>query len=270
MKKAIFSLAVLFSAALTLEAQLQVQTESEREGAKAYNSGVEAFSAGKYDQSLPFFLLADSLLVRSKLIDRTKLRYTIGVAYLKSKKPGPALKMFEFVISADSTYPNVYLLSAQCAREDGELNKAEIYYCQALIRAENDQKPVILNHIGELLLKRGDLKGALKTYDEAIALSPIARYFLLRGQIYSRMADPLDHANNENFDFEKAINEGKITQEQMEKAIELREKALADFKDAAEDDSLAAQAQELIERTEIIIENNHMVISEIQYLKESE
>jgi len=261
-------LALLVSAS-SLSAQKKPQTESERLGAKCFNQASEAFSSKQYAKSIPLFIAADSLIGHTELVDRVKLRYALAVAYLKSDKPDSALIFFEWVAEQDSTYPYVHLQAAECARKMKKNSLALKFYKKALTTATEQEKPIILGKIGEIQYKRGELQGALRTLNKAIALSPSPSFYLLRGRIFDRLAEPLDHAGDEDYDFEGVIQSGKLTEEQMLKAVELRQKALDDYRVAAEDEKLTATAKKLITRSEIILENNRAVISEIRYQREN-
>ncbi|MBN2290758.1 MAG: hypothetical protein JXQ83_15595 [Candidatus Glassbacteria bacterium] len=269
MVRMLYQIPVLILTFSLLAAGQPPKAETERRGAIAYNQGSEAFSAGDYTRSIPLLLAADSLIGESEQVDRLKLRFTIGLAYLKSSQPSRALEFFEWVAGQDSSYPYIHLQLAAGARQAGQPAKALEHYRAGLAGAPEAQKPVILAHIADLLEKRRDLQGALKAYDQAILLNQAAEYHFRRGLLYNRLADPLDHAEDETYDFEEAVTSGLLTEEILLKATGLREKALADFRRAAEDGKLAERAARMVERTEILIRNNQTVISEIHYLREN-
>ena len=255
----------------SLAAQQPQKNNFEREGAIAYNKGSEYYSAGNFAESIPYLLAADSLIGDSLESDRRlKLRFTIGRAYLKSDRPEKALEYFEWVAGRDSSHPYIYLQLATTARKAGKPAEAMKYYKSALPRAVDSQKPAILIHIAALLEKRKNWKGALATYNQAVALDPQAEYYYRRGIVFNRLAAPLDHADDEGFDFEEAVNSGELTEKALLRANQLREKALADFRLAAQSAELVEEAARMIERTEVMINNNQMVISEIHYLRKNE
>jgi len=262
-------LTILLSVVSTLTAQQQPKTEQEREGAKIYNQAVEKFSAGEYAASIPLFLTADSLIGATLLVDRLQLRYALGVAHLKTSEPDRALEYFEWVAAQDSTYPYIYLQAAESAQSAKQPAKALKYYRKALESAQDAEKPVILSNIGELLFRRGDLDGALKNCNQAIALSPAPGYYLLRGRIYDKLAGRIDHADESTFDFEEAIRNHSLTEEQMLEAVDLRQKALDDYRLASRDEKLAQTAKMHTERSNAILENNRAIISEIRYQREN-
>ena len=269
MHRLVFLISALSLAASILTADELSKARLEREGAIAYNKGSEAFSAGRFAESISFLLAADSLIGESKQVDRTKLRFTIGLAYLKSEQPAEALEFFEWVAEQDSTYPYIHLQLATSAKKAGNNDKALEYYQASLAGAPDSQKPAILVHIANLLEKRKQWNKALNAYSRAIVLNSLPEYHFRRGLLYNRLAEPLDHAGDENLDFEEAINSGVLTEEALIKAIDLRQKALADFRLAAKQSELAEVAAEMIERTEILIKNNRTVISEIHYLRQN-
>ena len=253
-----------------LMAQKRVaETAAEKEGAKNYNEAIEAYSAGDHIKCIPLFLAADSLIGETDLIDRVKLRFTIGMAYLKTDQPGPALEQFEWVASRDSLYSYVYYRAAESTRLLKQTDKSLKYYAKTLETANDNEKTIILGKIARIEMGRGRLRTALKSVNQAISLSRGSSYYLLRGQIVDRLAQRLDRAEDDNFNYEDAIRDGRIIEEKMLEATELRESALADYQIAAEDKKLAATCQKLIERSKIIIENNRQVISEILYIREN-
>jgi len=128
----------------------------------------------------------------------------------------------------------------------------------------------MLKRTGEMQEKKGQLQAAVETLTRALEITRNGALFLQRGQLYDRLAQAVDHAQDENYDVEGAIKRGVMTVESMERAIELREKALSDYRSAAADASLAATANRFIERSEIILQNNRVVISEINYQKSNE
>ena len=267
MRRLIYLLSILSLVGSILPADELLKARLEREGVIAYKQGSQAFSAGKFAESLPFLLASDSLIGKSERVDRQDLRYTIGLAYLKSGRPAQALKFFELVAEQDSSYPYIHIQLAASEKGAGKFNSALQHYRHGLAVAPDSQKPVILAHIADLLEKRKDLKGALKAYDQAIALDSSAEYHYRRGLLYNRLSEPLDHAEDQDLDFEEAINSGLLTEQALLEAIRLRQKALADFRLAAKQGSTAEEAARLIEHTEILIKNDQTVISEIHYLR---
>jgi len=262
--------ASLCLAVSTLSADEVAKAKLEREGAIAYNKGSEAYSAGRFAESIPFLLAADSLIGAGGRVDRLKLRFTIGLAYLKSDRPEQAFEFFQWVAGRDSSYPYIHLQLAASARRMGDNTKALQYYRAGLPGAPDSQKPVILAHIANLLEKRKDLKGALKAYEQAIALADLPEYHYRSGILYNRLAELLDHAEDDQLDFEEAIKSGRLTEQALAEANQLHQKALAEFHLAAEDSALAEPAALMIERTEVLIKNNQTIISEIHYLRNNE
>ena len=269
MHRLVYLVSALSLTASILTADELSKARLEREGAIAFNKGSEAFSAGRFAESIPFLLAADSLIGESERVDRLKLRFTLGLAYLKSEQPAEALEFFEWGAEQDSAYPYIHLQLATSARKSGNNARALEYYRASLAGALDSQKPVILVHIASLLEKRKELNKALKAYSQAIVLNSLPEYHYRRGLLYNRLAEPLDHAGDENFEFEEAINSGVLTEEALLKAIDLRQNALADFRLAAKQSELAEVAAKMIERTEILIKNNRTVISEIHYLRQN-
>ncbi len=263
-------IAVLFCSSSALSQKLIPKSESERRGAESYNKAVEAFSAGDFSASIPFFLAADSLIGDRSVLDRNKLRFALGAAYLKTGKPSQALEWFIRVASSDSTYPYVQLQAAESARLAGQTDQALKFYQKAAAQAPDKEKIPMLKRTGEMQEKKGQLQAAVETLTRALEITRNGALFLQRGQLYDRLAQAVDHAQDENYDVEGAIKRGVMTVESMERAIELREKALSDYRSAAADASLAATANRFIERSEIILQNNRVVISEINYQKSNE
>lgn len=254
----------------TLIAQKRVaETEVEKEGATNFNEAIKAYSAGDYAKSIPLFLATDSLIGETDLVDRVKLRFALGMAYLKIDQPQAALELFEWVAGQDSLYPYVYLQAAECALLLKQTDKSLKYYAKTLETANDSEKAIILGKIVKIEMGRGRLQTALKSLNQAISLARRSSYYLLRGQIVDRLAQRLDNAEEDNFNYEEAIRDGRITEEKMLEATELRESALANYEIAAEDEKLAEACRKLIERSKIIIENNRQVISEIIYLREN-
>jgi len=245
------------------------ETEVEKEGAKNYNEATEAYAAGDYSRCIPLFSAADSLIGETGLIDRVKLRFALGMAYIKTNQPAAALEQFEWVAGKDSTYPYVFYQAAESAKLLKETDKSLKYYAKALETADDNEKAIILGKMARMEMDRGRLEPGLKHANQAISLSGASIYYLIRGQIVDRMAQRIDRAEDNNFNYEEAIRDGRITEEKMLEATELRESAMADYEIAAEDPKLAASCQKLIKRNEVIIENNRQVISEIIYLREN-
>lgn len=262
--------AVLICSSSALPQKLIPKNENERRGAESYNKAIEAFSAGDYPASIQFFLVADSLIGGTNLLDRNKLRFALGSAYLKTGKAAQALEWFSRVASADSTYPYVQLQAAESARLAGNADQALKFYLKAAAQAPDKEKTPMLKRIGEVQAKKGQIQAAVETLSRALGIAQDGALFLQRGQLYDRLAQAIDHAQDENYDVEGAIKRGEITVENMERAIELREKALADYRSAAGETSLAATANRFIERSEIILQNDRVVISEINYQKSNE
>jgi tetratricopeptide (TPR) repeat protein len=256
-------------ASLSVAQKRVAETETEKEGAKNYNQAIEAYSTGDYAKCIPLFSAADSLIGETGLVDRVKLRFALGMAYIKTDQPAAALEQFEWVAGKDSTYPYVFYQAAESARLLKQTDKSVKYYNKALETANDQDKAIILGKMARIEMGLGRLKPALKQINQAISLTRVSSYYFLRGQIVDRMAQLLDRAENDNFNYEEAIRNGRITEEKMLEATELRESALADYEIAAEDENLAATCQKLIERNKIIIENNRQVISEIIYLREN-
>ena len=261
---------VLFLTASVVAAQEAEKVNLEREGAIAFNEGSQAYSAGKYAESIPLLLTADSLIGDSPKVDRLKLRFTIGLAYLKNEQPKEAIEFFQWVAGQDSSYPFIQLQLGEAYRKSGNSSEALLHYRTGLDQTPDSQKPVVLAHIAALLEKRKDWNGALNAYNQAIALDPLPGYHIRRGLLYNRLAAPIDHAEDNDYDFEEAVTSGRLTEEELLKAIGLREKALADFRLAAEDKGLADAAARLIERTDIMIKNDQTVIAEIHYIRNNE
>ncbi len=246
------------------------QSEQEKLGARQFNTAIEAYGAGNYEQCIPLFIAADSLLGESGLIERTKLRFALGTALLKTGKPARALEYFQSVAEADSAYPFIHLQLAESARAAGKRSAAVGFYRRALKNAKPAAQATILGRIGELELKAGRVRSALKALNQAIAITPASGYYLMRGQLYDRLAQRIDHAQDEKYDYESAIRDGKITEEQLEQGSKLRRLALEDYRSAARDKKLASACAALIERSEIILENNAQVISEIRFQREND
>lgn len=266
---AVLTIVIFSCSVLSAQNTPKVLTQKERRGAESYNKGSELFSAGNYAQSLPLLLAADSLIGETALVDKLKLHYALGICYLKTNKPAPALQYFEWVAEKDSSYPYIYLQAAESAREAKNRDKAIKYYQKSLVKVKEEQKPIILKNISELLLQSKDFEGALNACNQAIKKSSKPNYFLLRGQIYDALAEKIDHAGEKDFNSDDAIKEGTLTEEKMLQAIELRQKALDDYTTAAEDSEIARDANKFIERSLAIIKNDQEMISEIRYLKEN-
>jgi tetratricopeptide (TPR) repeat protein len=262
--------AVLLCSNSALPQKLIPKNENERRGAESYNKAVEAFSAGDFAASIPLFLAADSLIGEKSMLDRNKLRFALGAAYLKTGKPAQALEWFVRVASSDSTYPYVHLQAAESSRLAGNTDQALKFYQKAAAQAPDREKIPMLKRIGEIQEKKGQIQAAIVTLTRALGIAQGGSLFLQRGQLYDRLAQAIDHAQDENFDIEGTIKRGEITVEKMERAIDLREQALADYRSAAADASLATTADRFIERSEIILQNNRVVISEINYQKSNE
>jgi len=269
MRPLVFVILLLGSASILTAQKRVAETEVEKEGAKNYNEAIEAYSAGDYARCIPLLLAADSLIGESELIDRVKLRFALGMAYLQTEQPAPAFEQFEWVAGKDSTYPYVNYQAAESAQLLKQTDKALEYYARAIQTAKDGEKAIILGKMAQIEISRGRLQLAFKRVNQAISLTSGSSYYLLRGQIVDRMARQLDRAEDDNFNYEDAIRSGRITEEKMLEATDLREKALTDYEIAAEDEKLAATCQKLIERSKIIIENNRQVISEIIYLREN-
>ena len=269
MRRLLLVILFLGFASILIAQKRVAETEAEKEGAKNYNEAIEAYSAGDYARCIPLLLAADSLIGETDLVDRVKLRFALGMAYLRTDQPAPALEQFEWVASRDSLYPYLYLQAAESARLLKQTEKSHKYYAKALETANDTEKAIILGKIARIEMDRGRLRSALKHVNQAISMSRGSSYYLLRGQIVDRLAQRLDRAEDDNFNYEDAIRDGRITEGKMLEATELRESALADYQIAAEDEKLAATCQKLIERSKIIIENNRQVISEIIYLREN-
>ena len=252
--------------ACPLAAQKKVaETEQEKLGAGHFNEAIAAYSAGDYEKCIPLFVSADSLIGETELVDRSKLRFALGTAYLESGKAADALKCFKLVAEQDPGYEGIQLQMAEAARKAGKRSEALGFYRAALESATPAGQPVILGRIGELELDSGRYQTALEALNGAIEVKPATTYYLLRGQVYDKLAQKLDHAEDDKFDFEKAIRRKEITEEQITQANELRNKALEDYRNAARDESLAAACARFIERSEVILENNNQVISEIRF-----
>lgn len=260
---------LLIGLATVLNAQKQATTEIEKLGADKFNEAIKAYAANDYAKSILLFTVADSLIGSTELVDRVKLRFALGTCYLETGQPGKALEYFEWVAGRDSTYPYVYFQAGESALKEGQSGKALQYFRKALPAAGQDQRPIILGRVGELELKAGRAQAALKALDEGIFISKAANLYLLRGQALDALAQPIDKAEDNNFSYEKAIQDGKITEELMNEAIKLRERALDDYEAAAENPKLAAACDKLIKRSNIILENNRKVVSEIRYQREN-
>ncbi|MBW7998296.1 MAG: tetratricopeptide repeat protein [Candidatus Glassbacteria bacterium] len=261
-------LAVITALPLTAQ-QRAAETEQEKLGARQFNQAIAAYSAGNYEESIPLFIAADTLIGETDLVDWTKLRFALGTAFLETGKPNLALGYFQWVAERDSSYPFIYLQIAESARTGGKRTEALDYYRKALSRARPADQAMILGRIGELELAAGRLQAALGALNRAIKLTPAVGYFLMRGQLYDRLAQRVDHAQDEEFDYERAIRRKELTEEQMEQATELRRKALEDYRSAERDAKLADTCANLIARSEVILENNAQVISEIKFQREN-
>jgi tetratricopeptide (TPR) repeat protein len=270
MYRLLYLFTVLFLTASMLSADEREKAKIEREGAIAFNQGSQAYSAGKYAESIPFLLTADSLIGESAKVDRLKLRFTTGLAYLKNKQPENAIELFQWVAGQDSSYPFIQLQLADAYRKTGNSGKALLHYRAGLDNTPDSQKHVILLHIATLLEKRKDWNGAVKAYSQALALDPLPDYNFRRGLLYNRLAEPIDRAGDDDYDFEEAVTSGRLTEEALLKAIGLREKALADFRLASKSTDLVDAAARMIERTEIMIKNDQTVIAEIHYIRNNE
>lgn len=259
-------LSILLFTAVALEAQAVAKTEHEKLGAEKFNQAIELYSAGQYEESLPLLRAADSLIGDTELVDRVKLRFALGRACQETGKPEAALSYFEWVAGRDSTYPLIFYQAAESAIAAGKLPRALELYRRSLKSVDDNRQALILGKMARIELDRGRLNEALELVNYAINLVPQGAFFIMRGQIYDRRAQALDHAQDQEFDYEAAIRNSSLTQAEMEQAIELRQQALEDYQRAAEDSSHAAIARRLIERSEVIIENNRHVISEIEYI----
>ncbi len=257
---------------LPLSAQQKkvAQSEQEKLGARQFNQAIEAYGAGDFEKCIPLFTAADSLIGESGLIDRVKLRFALGNSYMKTGKSAQALEFFQWVAAQDSAYPFIHLQLAESARAADQRSAAVAYYQRALNDAKPADQATILGRIGELELKAGRLKSALKALNRAIKITPASSYYLMRGRVYDRLAQTVDHAQDEKYDYEAAISGKDITEEQLEQASELRRKALEDYRSAARDAKLAPSCESLIERSQIILENNAQVISEIHFQREND
>jgi len=262
--------AVLFCSGNAFPQRFIPKSESERRGAESYNKAKEAYDAGDFAASIPLFLAADSLIGSRSGLDWNKVRFALGNAYLKVRKPAQALEWFSRVAASDSLYPLVQLQAAESARQAGRQDEALKFYHKALNQAPDKQKPLLLGRIAEIQLQKGQLQAAIDTYTKSLAIAQSGALYLQRGQLYDRLAQAIDHAEDENYDFEAALKNGELSEEKMQRAIELREKALADYRAAAVDAATAATAGKFAERSEIILQNDHVVISEMKYQKENE
>ncbi|MEA2064608.1 MAG: hypothetical protein U9P14_12970 [Gemmatimonadota bacterium] len=235
---------------------------------RSYNQGRSAFLDGRYPESLPLLLHADSLIGIKGQIDRLALRFTIGRAYLKSAQPEKALGFFQCVAGQDSSYPYLTLQLATCAEQLGKTALALRHYRAALAGEKNlgAQRPLILVRVAKLLEQKNDLGPALEAYNEAIELASQPEDYYRRGVLLSRMAGPLDFADDQSLDLELSIRSGRLNEKNLLQANELRQRALDDFRQAAKaGSSLAEPSARMIERCEIIIRNNRATISEIHY-----
>lgn len=271
MRKALLVLTAILAVAAAATAQQVIpKTESERIGAESYNKAVEAYAAGDYAASIPHFLAADSLIGAKGIVDRSKLQFALATAYLRSNQPGRALNWFIRVAENDSTYPLIHYHAAECARQAGQPEEALKHYRVALRDAGASEQTVIIQRMGEILEKRRDFQGAVNVYSQLLDGRAVPAVNLLRGQAYDRLAAPLDRAQEQNFDLERAVRSGDLNEQRMSQAIELREKALADYRVAAEDPKLASRVQPLIERSLAILQNNRLVVAEIRYQHDNE
>ena len=246
-----------------------LSSEREKIGAENFNQAIAAFSAGDYQKCISLFLAADTLIGDSKLVDRVKLRFALGISFLETSHAEAAYGYFQWVEMQDSAYPYLQLQLAESARLAGQPEAALHYYDKALQQAKPTEQGAILARIGELEMAAGRLPLALENLDKAISLSPTAGFFYLRGQVYDKLAQRLDRAEDESVDYEAAIKKGEFTEEVMRQATELREKALADYQAAVRDPKLTTACNKLIERSQVILENNRQVISEIRYQREN-
>jgi tetratricopeptide (TPR) repeat protein len=263
-------LIALISLPLAAQQKKVAKTDQEKLGARQFNEAIKAYSAGNHEQCIPLFIAADSLIGATGLIDRVKLRFALGNSYLETGKPAQALELFQWVSAQDSAYPFIHIQLAESAQAAGKRPEAVAYYQNALNGAKPADQATILGRIGELEFKAGRIKSALKALNGAIEITPASNYYLMRGQVYDRLAQRADHAQDAKYDVEAAIHSKELTEELLEQASELRRKALEDYRSAARDPKLAPACESLIERSEIIIENNAQVISEIRFQRENE
>ncbi|MCE5272872.1 tetratricopeptide repeat protein [bacterium] len=262
--------AVLFLSGNAFSQRFIPKSDGERRGAESYNQAKVAYDAGDYAASIPLFLAADSLIGNRAGLDWNKVRFALGDAYLKVKKPALALEWFSRVAAVDSMYPLAQLQAAESARQAGRPDEALKFYRKALNQAPPQQKAPLLGRIAELQVQKGQLQAAIETFTKALALVQSGTLYLQRGQLYDRLAQAIDHAQDEKYDFEAAVKSGELTEEKIQKAIELREKALADYRAAETEDAQAATAGKFVERSEIILQNDHVLISEMHYQQENE
>ena len=263
---AVFFVILLWATATTAQ-KSAAGAALERRGKIAFNEGSRAFKEGHYQIAADSLIVADSLIGSSGLVNRELLRITIGEAFDKAGESQKALEYYQEVKSSNPAYPYIDIRLARVQTSAGKLASAIESYSEAFKSAEESDRPAILNNIIGLYRKLGNTDSAIKVLGRAISISSDPSFLIQRGTLISRKASEIDHADNDEFDFEAAVRNKTVEPDELKKALELRIKASEDFSNAA--DKGSQNAKELLKREQLLIKNTETLISEIHFLEEN-
>jgi Tfp pilus assembly protein PilF len=97
---------------------------------------------------------------------------TLALAYVEEGRPGHGLKAARQALALDPRQPQAMEALGIVLMDQGRLDEAERYFSRAYGLEELDSTDSLLNHWGELRVKRGDHRRALALFSQAIEEVP--------------------------------------------------------------------------------------------------
>lgn len=177
-----------------LEVLSIAQKRSCSDKAHIYNLVGNAFFGLKdYERALSAFLLTQS--IDSTITD---INFNIGLTLIKLEKPKKAIGFLKSQINIAPYEPSSYILLGDSYLLSGDTGSAIYYY---KIASEILPDPEVLNNIGFLEMKNGNLLNALEFLNKSIELGfDNPRVFYNRGEVQLLLGD----TSSAEEDFKKA------------------------------------------------------------------
>jgi tetratricopeptide (TPR) repeat protein len=116
-----------------------------------------------------------------------KTRVNYAIAYSSLREFDSAERQFEIAQGYDPDYPDLYLNRAIMCYESGQYAQAIPNYQQYLRFKPDDHQ--IYNDLGVVYSITGNFSKAVEVLTQAIQLSPVKDYYLLRAQAYDKLGN---------------------------------------------------------------------------------
>jgi type IV pilus assembly protein PilF len=132
-----------------------------------YREGVAAFRSGKEQPAFVSFQKATQENPGHK-----DAHYYLGLLYFQQGKYEEAERELRIVLGTDPEYSEAYTFLGQVLTQRGRWDEAIECYRQALANPLYETPDLARFHLGRALAHEGDMRGAIRVFEDALLVSP--------------------------------------------------------------------------------------------------